>query len=217
MAGRELSIDWNGRRVAAWVPDPLSERQLSLSEGTARLTERAAAAIRRGDDSLPDRWEALARLLLRAEGVASSYVEGVRAPAAEVVAAELQLDAGESAVWVADNTAAIFEAIGHAHARSPLNVEALHGWHVRLMSGASHLPGHLIGAYRDSVGWIGGTSPRDTALVVPPPELIGPLMSDLLAFANRTGLDPVTQAAVLHAQFELIHPSRTATAEWAGC
>ena len=31
-------------------------------------------------------------------------------------------------------------------------------------------------------------------------------MEDLVAFANEDRLDPVTQAAVLHAQFESIHP-----------
>jgi Fic family protein len=31
-------------------------------------------------------------------------------------------------------------------------------------------------------------------------------MEDLIAFANDDALDPVTQAAVLHAQFETIHP-----------
>ncbi len=31
-------------------------------------------------------------------------------------------------------------------------------------------------------------------------------MADLIVFANRGDVDPVTQAAVAHAQFELIHP-----------
>jgi Fic family protein len=32
------------------------------------------------------------------------------------------------------------------------------------------------------------------------------LTRDLVAFANRTDVDPITQAAVAHAQFEIIHP-----------
>ncbi len=31
-------------------------------------------------------------------------------------------------------------------------------------------------------------------------------MDDLVRFANRTDLDPVTHAAVVHAQFETVHP-----------
>ena len=74
------------------------------------------------------------------------------------------------------------------------------------MSGASHLPAHQVGDWREEPGWIGGTSPLDAAIVVSPPELIAALMSDLVEFANRSDIDPVTQAAVAHAQFELIHP-----------
>lgn len=205
LAGRELVIEWNGRPVAAWVPDPLAQRNLALSETTARLTERAIVAVRSGSDALPAGWEALARLLLRAEGIASSNIEGVRAPIADVAAAELDPTVGESAAWVADNAAATLEAARQAKV-GPLTTATLHSWHARLMAGASHLPERLVGAYRDQPGWIGGTSPLDAALVVPPPETIGPLIDDLVAFANRGNLDPVTQSAVVHAQFELIHP-----------
>ncbi len=205
MTGTEVLVRWNGRTVAAWVPDPLVGRDLSLTEATARRTEQAAAAARRGSDSLPPRWEALARLLLRAEGVASSFVEGIRAPLADVAAAELDPTVGETAAWVADNLATVLAATAEAR-HGPLRLESLHRWHRQLMAGASHLPDNLIGATRDLQGWIGGTSPLDAALVTPPPERIGPLLDDLVAAANRTDMDAVTQAAVLHAQFELIHP-----------
>jgi Fic family protein len=205
MPGHEHPIEWRGRKVNAWVPDPLTEHNLTLTEPTTRRTERAAAAARRGSDALPADGGALARLLLRSEGVASSYVEGVQAPLAQVVAAELDPRVGESAAWIADNAAATQTAIEQAR-EAPLDMETLHRWHRRLMSGASHLPDHQIGAWRDLPGWIGGTSPLDAAAVVPPPELIEPLTSDLVEFANRTDTDPVTQAAVAHAQFELIHP-----------
>lgn len=204
-AGREVGIEWNGRTVAAWVPAPLAERSFDLAEATVRRTEQAAAAARQGSDALQGDWSALARLLLRAEGVASSYVEGVHAPVAEVAIAELDHTIGETAAWVADNLAAVLEAVGEAHA-GPLAVASLHRWHSRLMAGSSHLPEHLIGGARNVQGWIGGTSPLDAALVVPPPELITGLLDDLVAFANGTDVDAVTQAAVAHAQFELVHP-----------
>lgn len=80
MAGHEVPIVWQGRRGNAWVPDPLPDRGLDLTEGAVRHTDQAAAAARRGSDELPARWEPLARLLLRAESVASSFIEGVRTP-----------------------------------------------------------------------------------------------------------------------------------------
>ncbi len=205
MAGHEVGVEWNGRRARAWVPDPLSTRDLDLSERTVRATEQAIALARRGSDELPARWEALARLLLRAEGVASSYIEGVTAPLADVAGAELDPTVGEAASWVADNLAVASSAIDHAR-HGPLEPQTLHDWHRSLMRSAKHLPAHLIGAPRDLQGWIGGTSPLDAALVTPPPEYLDGLLADLVAFVNRTDIDAVTQAAVAHAQFEVIHP-----------
>jgi len=41
------------------------------------------------DELLPGTWEPIARILLRAEGVASSNIEGLRAPLESVVAAAI--------------------------------------------------------------------------------------------------------------------------------
>lgn len=176
-----------------------------MGEATARRTEQAAAATRRSNEALPARWEPLARLLLRSQGVASSFIEGVRVPVTEVAVAELDAEVSEPAAWVSDNVAAVTDAIAEADG-APLTVEALHRWHRTLMSGSSHLPEHLVGRFRDAQGWIGGTSPLDAALVTPPPEEIDDLVADLVAFANRNDIDVITQAAAGHAQFEAIHP-----------
>ena len=79
-------------------------------------------------------------------------------------------------------------------------------WHRRLTGSWGGLPDSLVGALRVEQSWIGGSTPLDAAFVPPPPEHVPALMADLVAFANSTELDPVTQAAVLHAQFEVIHP-----------
>lgn len=206
MGGREVAILWQGRSAKAWVPDTLRSRDLSLSEATVRGTEQAAAAARRGSDRLPARWEPLSRLLLRAEGVASSFIEGVRAPLADVAAAEIDPAVGGNAAWVADNLAAVTAAIGEARGGQPLTPQSLHSWHRTLMAGSRHLPPHHVGAFRKAQGWIGGTSPLDAVLVTTPPEHIDDLVDDLVVFANRDDVDAVTQAAVAHAQFEVIHP-----------
>jgi Fic family protein len=204
-AGHEVTVTWNGRRVRAWVPERLVRRDMSLGEPAVRATERAASLARRASDELPPEWEPLARLLLRSEGIASSAIEGVRAPVADVAAAELDPAAGDDATWVADNLAAVRRSIDDAR-RRPLDVSALHRWHRALMANTTYLPRRMIGRPRDAQGWIGGTSPLDAALVTPPPDRVGALLDDLVAFANRTDVDAVTQAAVAHAQFEAIHP-----------
>ncbi|HEV2428071.1 MAG TPA: Fic family protein [Acidimicrobiales bacterium] len=180
----------------------MASLSLELSPADARATERAIAAVTRARDRLPASWEPLARLLLRSEGVASSAVELGRAPLEEVAAAEVEpLLTGPSS-WVADNLATVARAVAEAPG-DPLSVATLLAWHARLMA---HADAGQAGRLRESLVWVGGAAPASAAYVGPPPELVPGLLEDLVAFANRTDLDAVTQAAVAHAQFESIHP-----------
>lgn len=201
--GSELRILWGERPATAWIPDVLHGQDFQLGVRAARLTERAAAAVVAAGSRLP-RFAPLAMLLLRAEGVASSYIEGIRTPLVEVAASEVGGSDDPVARLISDNLAAVIDAL--ATSGSTLTVRDLHKWHQRLLGGDRHLRPEMVGAFRDSQSWIGGSSPRDAALVPPPPDRIPELMDDLLTFVNDESLDPVTQAAVAHAQFETIHP-----------
>jgi len=204
-AGTEVPIVWQGRRTRAFVPTPLRDRALTLDAGTIARAARAHAAVEHGAETMPEDFAALARLLLRSEGVASSFIEGVTAPVLDIVLAEADPDASPSvAAWIAANLAAVADAIDGAHT-GPLRVEHLCGWHRTLMTG-SPVPAHHIGVVRAEQGWIGGTSPLDAHLVTPPPDAVPALLDDLVAYVNHEAVDPVAQAAIAHAQFELIHP-----------
>jgi len=203
-AGTEVSITWQGRRARAFVPEPLATRVLDLGIATVDRTATAAAELGFGAAALGDDAPALARLLLRAEGLASSAIEGIAAPAADVVLAAAAPAADDGvAGWVAANAEAV--AVAVADVDRGLTVDRLCTWHAGLMAG-SGLPARSIGALRDAQGWIGGTSPLDAALVTPPPESVPDLVDDLVAYANRDDVDAVAQAAVVHAQFEIVHP-----------
>ena len=190
--------------MRAWVPAPLAKRDLTLPTTTARVAERAVAALRLSDARLPPDWEPLARLLLRHEGVASSGIEGMREPIESVLVAE-RTGAGGAAGWVADNLAVIDTALDTAD--EPLTTAMLHRWHGRLMR-HGRLPAAMVGRFRPTLGWVGGTSPADASYVPPPPDEIPPLIEDLVAFADDDGsdIDAVSVAALAHAQFEAIHP-----------
>ena len=186
------------------MPAPLRERDLALSTTTARAAERAVAALQLADARMPSEWEPLARLLLRHEGMASSGIEGLREPIESVLVAQ-RTQAGGTAGWVADNLAVIEDALDTADER--LSPEMLHRWHERLMR-HGRLPAAMVGRFRPALGWVGGTSPIDAAYVPPPPPEIPRLVDDLVEFADddRRGLDAVSRAALVHAQFEAIHP-----------
>ncbi len=202
-AGSAVIAEWNGRRVSAWKPAKLSERDFSLDLPAARATERAIAALVASDQHLPRTWEALARLLLRHEGIASSGIEGLREPLVSVLIAA-RTGGGGAAGWAADNLAVIEMALDEAH--RPLSAQDLHRWHTRLMRN-SGLDDSLVGAFRPSIGWVGGSSPLDAAYVPPPAHAIPELIDDLIRFADdEDDLDPISRAAILHAQFEAIHP-----------
>jgi Fic family protein len=201
--GHEVTVRWNGAPVRAWVPHLLASQDFEVGVRAARRVEQAVAAVRlSGGASI--RFEPLALLLLRAEGVASSYIEGLHTPLTDVAAAEVGDTSNATAAWVVSNLTAVRYALNGA--RRDLTIEGIHEWHRRLMGPTGHLPNEMVGAFRTAQSWIGGTSPRTASFVPPPPNLVEDLMVDLIGFVNAESLDPVTQAAVAHAQFETIHP-----------
>ncbi len=201
--GREVPIVWNGTKLRAWVPEPLAGQDFSLGPRAIRRTERAVAAVAAAGNRSAH-FGPLATLLARSEGVASSFIEGLRTPLADVAATEVGATPSAVASHVADNLGAVVGALGSPG--RPLTRAELHRWHRRLMEAGGGLPEGMVGAYRAEQSWVGGTSPRDAAYVPPPPARIEELMDDLIAFANDDTLDAATQAAVVHAQFESIHP-----------
>jgi len=68
------------------------------------------------------------------------------------------------------------------------------------------LPDELVGRYRRVKNWIGGPSSRQAAYVPPPADHLARLVGDLIRVTNTSTPDSVSLAAVVHAQFEAIHP-----------
>jgi len=65
-----------------------------------------------------------------------------------------------------------------------------------------------LGELRRSQNWIGGTRPGNAVFVPPPPERVPELLGDLERFIHETApkLPPLVRVALVHAQFETIHP-----------
>ncbi len=64
------------------------------------------------------------------------------------------------------------------------------------------------GVIRQEQNWIGGSSfdPCSASFVPPPPECLDDLLADLIEYVNRDDHSPLVQTAIVHAQFETIHP-----------
>jgi Fic family protein len=197
----------------AYVPDPLMGRAIVLDGMVAADVADAEAAITRLNleaRALVDT-EALARLLLRAESVASSKIEGLEIGPRRLLEAEAARALGQksldvTAAEVLGNIEAMVYAVGCARSDEEFTLEHLLEIHRRLLAG-SRLE-HSGGSIRSEQNWIGGSSynPCSAAFVPPPPELVHDLLVDLCRFCNDDALPAVTQAALAHAQFETIHP-----------
>ncbi|WP_431953475.1 Fic family protein [Nocardia lijiangensis] len=197
----------------AYLPDPLIGRPIVLASETAADVVDAEVAIARLDTEAQAlvETEALSRLLLRAEAVASSRIEGLEIGARRLLRAEAarQLE-GESsdvtATEVLANIDAMAVATNAVGRGEPISQDILLEVHRRLLAGTKLA--HHGGCLRDVQNWIGGSSfnPSSAAFVPPPPEHVPELMKDLIDFCNSDDLPAVAQAAIAHAQFETIHP-----------
>ena len=203
-----LSCDYE-----TYVPDPLVGREVVLEGPVAADVSEAEAALVRFDlavGALSDS-EALARLLLRTESVASSRIEGLEIGARRLLHAAAERQLGEpsgdvTAAEVLGNIAAMLYAVESLGAGDRLSVDLLLEIHRRLLCG-TRLESHA-GRFRSEQNWIGGSAfnPCSAEFVPPPHELIPDLIADLCEFCNDDSLPAVAQAAIAHAQFETIHP-----------
>ncbi len=198
---------------AVYIPDPLVGRRFMLDGDVAADVADAEAALVRLDataGALADT-EALARLLLRAEAVASSRIEGLEVGGRRLLRAQAARQLGEdprdiTAVEVLGNIEAMLWAVEAVPPAGAITEQIVLEAHRRLLAG-TRLAEHG-GHTRTVQNWIGGSdyNPCAAAFVPPPHELVPELLSDLCAFSNDDSLPAVAQAAIAHAQFETIHP-----------
>ncbi len=197
----------------AYVPDPLVGRKVTLDGDVASDVAEAEAAVTRLNLTatvLIDT-QALARLLLRAEAVASSKIEGLEVRARRLLRAEAAVRMGEAAsdmtaVEVLANIDAMVFALQSVKEGDSITRELLLEVHRCLFAG-TRLEEHG-GKIRERQNWIGGSdyNPCSADFIPPPPSYVEDLIDDLCEFCNDDSLPTVAQAAMAHAQFETIHP-----------
>jgi Fic family protein len=194
----------------AFVPDPISTMEIGLPGQVAGLVADAEAAIRILNAAGGAALAPLARLLLRTESIASSKVEGMQLGVREMARAEVQAELGgrpsPTARELIDNIDAMELALDDAAEVPAVGVGEITRIHERLLA---HAPNrHLGGRVRATQNWIGGNdyNPCGADFVPPPPTEVPRLLDDLCAAIADDRLPTIVQAALVHAQFETIHP-----------
>ncbi|MDB4909116.1 MAG: hypothetical protein JWO05_3900 [Gemmatimonadetes bacterium] len=196
-------------RYHPFVPDTLSSLTLTLGADLAGAVSGAQQALHalnaRGAALAP-----LARLLLRTESIASSRIEGmdigVRALARAEARWEAGVPAGPSAREILANIDAMVLAIDEASRVDRFGMHEITSIHARLLEPGPQKT--IAGRIRTRQNWIGGNeyTPCGAAFVPPPPPEVPRLLDDLCEAINDDTLPPLVQAALVHAQFETIHP-----------
>lgn len=188
--------------VTVSIPPTLAKIELDLRPGLVTQCEQAVRAIATLDATQGEQLVPLTSILLRAESVASSKIEHEEASIEDFARALHGVKANSSATAMAAAVGAISHILD-----APLGEESLLAAHRQLFAHDEH-ERKFAGRWRTVQNWIGGSdySPRGAMYVPPPPELVEGAMADLVEFARRDDLPAMAQAAVVHAQFESIHP-----------
>lgn len=194
-----------------YAPQPLPPPNLDFAR-IIRKVGPANAALARYDGLLQSviNPSVLLSPLTNREAVLSSKIEGTQATVDEVLEYEAGMDfTGEKAQDIQEivNYRKTLVLASEALADQPITLALIRQMHRVLMDSVR---GHdkTPGAFRVDQNWIGAHgSPIEQATFVPPSPL---QLQDHLqaweAYLSTDDFDVLVQTAIVHAQFELIHP-----------
>lgn len=212
--GTGITTTTLGEPVRAFVPRPFPPADPSLAPACfVDLNRQAELALARlaGVSGLVPSVDWLLYSAIRKESLLTSQIEGTQATLTDLLDDEAGLKVG--------NTDDVEEVTNYLRAFRwvqgqlrdprglPIGMRLLCEAHRLLLDGARGA-GKPPGDLRRSQNWIGGTRPGNAAFVPPPPSHVADLLADLERFIHGdvAGLPPLVRVALVHAQFETIHP-----------
>lgn len=149
-------------------------------------------------------------MYLRKDAASSSQIEGTMATMIDAIEAEVQPSA--NIPEDVDDILHYIKALNYGMKRVkeddfPMALRFVRELHKQLMDKARATHYSDPGEFRKSQNWIGGTRPDNARFVPPPVEEMRVALGDLEKFmhAKDNILTPI-KAALIHAQFETIHP-----------
>ena len=198
--------------VRAFVPHPLPPSAPPLAD-FATLNHQAEQALARlaGVSGLAPSVDWLLYGAVRKEALLTSQIEGTQATLTDLF--------DDEAGFKISNTDDVAEVSNYLRAFRytqeqlrnprgvPISVRLMCDAHRLLLAGARGA-GKQPGEIRRSQNWIGGTRPGNAVFVPAPQERLPELLSALEKFihAEDVALPPLVKIALVHAQFETIHP-----------
>ena len=213
-AGTYASSTTLGEAIQAFVPLPLPPAKPPLSADAFDAQNRAAElALARlaGVSGLVPSVDWVLYGAIRKEALLTSQIEGTQATLTDLFDEEAGLDVS--------NADDIEEVTNYMRAYRlvrenlnnpdglPISVRLMRDAHRLLLDGVRG-SGKQPGELRRSQNWLGGTRPGNAVFVPPPADQVPALLGDLEKFIHATSptLAPLVNVALVHAQFETIHP-----------
>ena len=203
-----------GESVRAFVPFALPPADPVLSPAAfVDFNRHAELALARlaGVSGLVPSVDWLLYSAIRKEALLTSQIEGTQATLTDLF--------DDEAGFKVSNTDDVKEVTNYLRAFRwvqerlrdpkglPISVRLMCDAHRLLLDGARGA-GKQPGELRRSQNWVGGTRPGNAVFVPPPPERVTGLLADMERFIHGAAADlpPLVKVALIHAQFETIHP-----------
>lgn len=201
----------NNQRVLRHLSRRSSPRKiLFFSKLTEQLHARASLFVGKLDgvtQLLPD-IDLFIFMYARKEAALSSEIEGTKATMSDAIRAEVEMtsDLPPDVNRILHYIKAMNEGLRRLESL-PLSNRLIREVHKTLLEGTGDEPGKTPGEFRTSQNWIGGASPSTARFVPPPVEEMKRALSEWEKFLHaESDLTPLIKTALMHAQFETIHP-----------
>ncbi|MDD5329376.1 MAG: Fic family protein, partial [Sulfuricella sp.] len=212
--GTYITSTTSGEAVQAFVPNLLPPSNPPLApESFADANRAAELALARlsGVSGLVPSADWLLYGAVRKEALLTSQIEGTQATLTDLF--------DEEAGFAVRKPEDVEEVTNYLRAFRlvqdnlrdpkglPISIWLLCEAHRLLLDGARGA-GKQPGELRRSQNWIGGTRPGNAVFVPPPADRVPVLLGDMARFIHDTSptLPPLVRIALIHAQFETIHP-----------
>lgn len=208
-AGEYITNLQGESRYRSFRPSPLPPKDLQIDEETVSLLARTSRALAKLDaeSSKVPNMDMFISMYVRKEALLSSQLEGTQATLEDVLDPSNEKNANQDVSDVIRYIEATEFALAKMR-KLPLCNRLLKETHKVLMSGVRGQEKNP-GEFRRSQNWIGAAgSTLKTARYIPPnPDDMKNAMTELENYINSDdGNDVLIQTALIHYQFETIHP-----------
>ena len=197
----------------AFIPDPFPPKDGFLFDGKIlKKNDEASRLLGKLDGItklLPDA-DFFLVMYLRKDAASSSQIEGTQATMIDAIEAEAKINT--NIPEDVDDILHYIQALNFGIERVttgnfPISMRFLRELHQKLMHQARATHFSDPGEFRQTQNWIGGTRPDNARFVPPPVHEMNLALTDLEKFMHSDDTTlTLIKAALLHAQFETIHP-----------